>query len=281
MFPTLTSPTCAASCCSTFGPTTGPATPSSGAIPSPGADPQHRQLGSSPLVCPERNGMAGGVTHASGSSLPSLVEIRARCSKLSRQDPCNVRWRAARVGWKRCREGLMAGVRAFRPEDIRAIVRLRRKSFRLTEQSSDAGLAAYYQRIFFENPWRDEALPSLVYEDARGMQAGFLGVIPRPMRFGEQPIRAAVSTELMVDPAERGIAGLMLLRAFFGGPQDVSISDRANAPAREIFERLGGGTALWFSLYWVRVLCPFEYAAGRLGWRGIPTLTRPLCLLLD
>ena len=69
----------------------------------------------------------------------------------------------------------MAGVRAFRPEDITAIVRLRRKIFHLTEQPSDAGLAAYYHRIFFENPWRDDAFPSFVYEDARGVQAGFLG----------------------------------------------------------------------------------------------------------
>ncbi|PYP24321.1 MAG: hypothetical protein DMD55_14920 [Gemmatimonadetes bacterium] len=175
----------------------------------------------------------------------------------------------------------MAGVRAFRPEDITAIVRLRRKIFHLTEQPSDAGLAAYYHRIFFENPWRDDAFPSFVYEDARGVQAGFLGVIPRRMRLGDQAVRAAVSTELMVDPAERGIAGFMLLRAFFGGPQDVSISDRANPTAREILERLGGETTLWFSLYWVRVLCPFEYAAGRLGWRGFPTLTQPLCRLLD
>src|SRR5436309_11000119 len=40
----------------------------------------------------------------------------------------------------------------------------------------------------------------------------------RRMRLGDQAVRAAVSTELMVDPAERGIAGFMLLRAFFGDP---------------------------------------------------------------
>ena len=175
----------------------------------------------------------------------------------------------------------MAGVRAFRLEDIPAVVRLRRKIFHRTEQPNDERLGAYYQRIFFENPWRNESFPSFVYEDRRGVPAGFLGVIPRPMRLGAHCVQAAVSTEFMVDPAERGMTGVQLLRTFLGGPQDVSISDRANPPSRRLFEHLGGMTALWFSLYWERVLRPFEYAVGRLGWRGIPTLTRPLCRVLD
>jgi len=175
----------------------------------------------------------------------------------------------------------MAGVRAFRLEDIPAVVRLRRKIFHRTEQPNDERLGAYYQRIFFENPWRNESFPSFVYEDRRGVPAGFLGVIPRPMRLGAHCVQAAVSTEFMVDPAERGMTGVQLLRTFLGGPQDVSISDRANPPSRRLFEHLGGMTALWFSLYWERVLRPFEYAVGRLDWRGIPTLTRPLCRVLD
>src|SRR5436305_4764255 len=42
---------------------------------------------------------------------------------------------------------------------------------------------------------------------------------------------------------------------------------------------MGAATMLCFSLYWLRVVYPFGYAAGRLGWRGFPTITWHMCCL--
>src|SRR5438046_196924 len=44
-------------------------------------------------------------------------------------------------------------------------------------------MTAYFERIFFQNPWVDADLPSLVYEDETGRVGGFVGVVPRRMLF--------------------------------------------------------------------------------------------------
>lgn len=163
----------------------------------------------------------------------------------------------------------MGRVRVCRPDDIPAVVQLRRRAFRSTEHPSDDSLAAYYQRIFFENPWRDEAFPSLVCEGAHGRPVGFIGVVPRPMVFQGEPVRATVSTEFMVDPEERGLTGVDLLRTFLHGSQDLAVSDRANDAARALVEAFGGVTLLWYSLYWVRPLQPARWALGQLEGRGV------------
>ena len=179
----------------------------------------------------------------------------------------------------------MGRVRVCRPDDIPELVRLRHRVFRSTEQPSDESLAAYYQRIFFENPWRDEAFPSLVCEGAQGQPVGFMGVVPRPMLFQGEPVRATVSTEFMVDPEERGLAGVDLLRSFMQGSQDLVVSDRANDAARALIEAFGGVTLLWYSLYWVRPLRPAGYALEQLGWRGVARgvrlALRPAARLFD
>jgi hypothetical protein len=178
----------------------------------------------------------------------------------------------------------MGRIRAFRQDDLPEIVRMRRQIFRSTEQPSDASLAAYYQRVFFENPWRDDELPSLVYESPGGRLIGFFGVVPRPMVFHGQPIRAAVGTEFMVDPMERGAAGVHLLERYLQGPQDLSMADRANDSARSLWEGLGGVTALWYSLYWIRPLRSAGYAVCRLESRvprRLGLLLRPAAAVLD
>ncbi len=161
---------------------------------------------------------------------------------------------------------------------------MRRRIFRSTEQPCDASLAAYYERVLFENPWRDEDLPSLVYENVQGRPIGFLGVVPRPMLFQGEAVRAAVGTELMVDPEERGAVGIHLLQSYLQGPQDLSMADRANDAARALWEGLGGMTALWYSLYWARQLRPAGYVVCRLESRiprRLGLLLRPAADVLD
>jgi hypothetical protein len=175
-------------------------------------------------------------------------------------------------------------IRNLRPEDIPELVRLRRQVFHLTERPGDAALESYYERLFLSGPWRDDACPSLVYENAHGKPTGFIGVITRPMDFQGESLRAAVSTEFMVDPGVRGV-GVELLAAHLRRGQDLSIGDRATDRARLLFEALGSMTVLSHSLYWAHPLRPSRFAAYQLEWRGILRAVRvaawPVCTAFD
>ncbi|MGE5609154.1 MAG: GNAT family N-acetyltransferase, partial [Bacillota bacterium] len=105
-------------------------------------------------------------------------------------------------------------IRAFAREDVPEVARLWLRSFRHSDQTPSPDLQAYFDEVFFENPWYDPALPSLVYQNDRDQIIGFLGVMPRPMWFQDRLIRVAVATQLMVDPHHRGFAALELLRRF-------------------------------------------------------------------
>jgi hypothetical protein len=150
-------------------------------------------------------------------------------------------------------------LRPLRPDDLPDLVALRRRSFRSGERDDPVDLAAYCDRVFFRNPWQDAELPSLVYEDTRGRPVGFIGSIPRRMIFQDRPIRVVVATQLMVAPEARGLAGRNLVRALLSGPQDLTISDTANEPARRIWASLGAANALLYGFTWERVLRPMRH----------------------
>ncbi len=156
-------------------------------------------------------------------------------------------------------------LRRLRGEDLPDVVALRQQVFRFSERESPDRLAAYLERIFCRHPWPDEELPSLVYEDERGRVAGFLGVIPRPMCFQGEPVRAAVATQLMVAPERRGLVGRRLMRTFLTGPQDLSLSDTANETGRRLWESLGGSISVIHSLFWTRTLRPCRQLAARIA----------------
>src|SRR5262245_45432306 len=133
---------------------------------------------------------------------------------------------------------------------------------------SSAALPAYFEEIFFRNPWYDEAIPSLVYQERNGKIIGFLGVTPRQMLFLDRPVRVAVSFHFMVEPESRSsMAGVKLLKAFFAGPQDLSLTDGAGQVGRRVWEGVGGTTAWAYSLLWTRILRPARYAVDLLGRR--------------
>jgi hypothetical protein len=173
-----------------------------------------------------------------------------------------------------------SAVRPLRVGDIPQVVTLRRKAFRLSERPTDAGLGEAYERVFLHNPWYDDALPSLVYEDTAGRVRGFLGVMPRPMRFEGRAIRGAISTEFMVDPESGPSAGAQLLGTYLNGPQDLSISDRANDKARALFHSLGGSMVLWYSVYWARPLSAMGAVALEPLGRGVTRPVRDLMRIL-
>jgi hypothetical protein len=132
------------------------------------------------------------------------------------------------------------------------------------------GSASLLKRIFFESPWHDGSVTSLIYEDESGRVVGSLGIMPRPMKFRGGAIRAAVGHHFMVEPSRQGMrAGIELMRHFIRGPQDLAITAGSEF-SRRIWEFVGGSVSPLHSFSWTRSLRPAQYALALLKHRGIP-----------
>lgn len=176
-------------------------------------------------------------------------------------------------------------IRPFRHGDIPAVIEIRQQAFRHSVRTSTGDLASYFAHTFLDGPWTDPTLPSLVHLDDTGLVNGFVGVVPRRMRYEERTLRVVVPTQLMVRPGSPSGSGLRLVRAIFEGPQDLTISDVANDAARRLWERVGGHTSHLHSLQWTLPIRRVRYALGRLSrfplGRAVNYTLRPVCALLD
>jgi hypothetical protein len=143
----------------------------------------------------------------------------------------------------------------------------------------------YFREVFLDPIPANEEPPSLVYEDDEGVIVGFVGGIPRRMLFHGRPIRAVVTTQLMVDPQRRrALAAFDLLRTIFAGPQELTYCDGANDRSQRVWERSGGEVVRLYSLDWRRVLRPAGYVRQRVAKAGRGRLARaaaPLCSVVD
>jgi hypothetical protein len=148
-------------------------------------------------------------------------------------------------------------IRAFRREDIPAIVDLRARAFARSKREPEEE-ARTFEKVFFDNPWRDEEMSPLVYVGDHGRPIGFLGVVPRPATFRGEPVRMAVTSQFMVDPEARGVPAVELFREFFAGSQDLSYADFSSEVSRRLWMALGGETVPIASLSWSRPLAKTE-----------------------
>src|SRR5262249_20147415 len=183
----------------------------------------------------------------------------------------------------------MSSVRPFTKNDIPQVVKLFQKVFFNNGQTAppSSKLDAYFEEMFFHTPWTErgteEEIPSLVYETGGGAIVGFIGIITRRMLLHGRPIRAAASMHFMVEPGSRStLAGVQLLKTFFSGPQDLSLTDSAGVVGRNIWEGVGGATAVAYSINWMRLLRPSRYVLRFLARRNRPlrllaVALRPLC----
>jgi hypothetical protein len=158
----------------------------------------------------------------------------------------------------------VAHIAPFDSSHIPGVTRLHRAVFRPdvvpTPEDSDA-YERYLTGVFLTSPVSDPSLPSLVFQDDRGEVKGFIGVAARTVVTGSHRLRAAVSTQFVVDPSGApGLVAVRLAKAFLEGPQDLSIADSANDLGRGIWERLGGKTDRLLSLHWTRPLRPARLA---------------------
>ena len=172
-------------------------------------------------------------------------------------------------------------LREFTAQDAAAVAALYARTHPESSWPSDAACAAYFLEVLLHNPWRDPGLPSWVAEDGARI-AGFFGVLPRRMRFGERAVRVAVGCQLMVDPEHRrSFAALELMKRFFSGPQELSVADGANDASRRCWEACGGLASPLHTLHWVRLLRPARGLLQLAGGRALNLLGGPLAALAD
>jgi hypothetical protein len=190
----------------------------------------------------------------------------------------------------------MKQIRAFTRDDIPQVTDLHQLVFGVqgnhVQQSPATKLsqayADHFEEIFFRTPWYDVTLPSLVYQGPTGRILGFLGVMPRPMLFNGQLIKAALSSQFIVAPDTRFV-GALLLKAFFAGPQDLSLTDEANSISRKLWEKIGGTITMSYSVHWMRPLRPSRFAVSLLSsffneskpWSYLVSASAPICNLAD
>lgn len=177
----------------------------------------------------------------------------------------------------------MAHIRPCTPADIPQVADLFQTVFRKSRSPAPASLQAHLHDVFFSTPWHDPELPSLVYGTPSGTVEGFMGVIPLNMALRGKPIRAALGSSIMVrDPAGNPLAGAALLRAFFNGPQDLSMSDDANQISVAMWKKLGAQSIPLESMDWLRVLRPAGFALAMLAGRvHLARLASPICAAID
>ncbi|HYE93021.1 MAG TPA: hypothetical protein VEA38_18465 [Terriglobales bacterium] len=161
----------------------------------------------------------------------------------------------------------MTRVRPFRRDDIPAVLALR-TGIEESEHDGPQSLAAYFDELFFCNPWVDDQVSSLVCENGDRV-VGFLGVIPRPMTLKGARLRVAATTHFSAAPDAGPAVALQLLRTLFQGPQDISISDVASWKTRRLWEYFGGVTAYSSSVTWVRLLRPVRQALSTMARTGV------------
>jgi len=174
-------------------------------------------------------------------------------------------------------------VRPFSAEDAPEVANLFQRIFRHDRAPAPLGLASYLNDVFLAHPWFDSDLPSLIYVGPDGSIGGFLGVIPVRMSYGGQPLRAAVASSIMVseqlgDP----LAGARLLRTFFQGPQDLSVSETASDVTRRMWLSFGARILPTYSLEWLRILRPAALGISLVETRvPLAAILRPVARGVD
>jgi GNAT superfamily N-acetyltransferase len=181
----------------------------------------------------------------------------------------------------------MSAIRPLERQDLPQVASLFELVMGSGSFQAPPGLDAYLARVLLDHPWADPQIPSLVYEDPDGRIVGFIGSHVRRLRVDGEAVQAAYVGQLMSHPTvrDRGV-GALLLRRFLAGPQDVTLTDSAEAAElRPMWERLGGKASSLGSLTWVRFFRPFRFGGnylldrwGRPRWKP---LVRPMSSALD
>ncbi len=152
-------------------------------------------------------------------------------------------------------------IRPFQSEDIPAVAEIHREVFSLAKSMSPTMLdryRTYFEEVFLKPAAECQDLGSLVCEED-GQIVGFIGSAPRRMTMNGRPVMGRVSTQFVVHPRSRGIAGMKLLKTFLAGRQDFSIADESNSMARALWMSMGAATCALPSIIWNYPLRPVSF----------------------
>ncbi len=177
----------------------------------------------------------------------------------------------------------VSGIRACQSSDIPAVAVLFQKTFLNPRKRNPVDLGNYLNEIFLRHPWYDPEIPSWVYLDEEGRVSGFIGVMSMRMTYKGESVRAGIAGSLMVeDPARNPLVGARLVRRFLSGPQDISLSESANALSTKMWEQMGVRPIIGYSLDWLRILHPAGFGAAVLKRAFRPAfILRPLASAID
>ena len=149
--------------------------------------------------------------------------------------------------------------------------------------SPSPSLVHYIRSFYCDGAFRELDIPSLVHLADDGRLTGFVGVHCVPILWKGQRLRAAYCGSLMVENHSADpLAGAALLKAFLGGPQDLSVSETASPVAQAMWERLRGHVLVSHSLDWIRILRPagFTLAVAARKWPALGA-AKPLARAAD
>lgn len=163
----------------------------------------------------------------------------------------------------------MSSVRALERGDLAAVANLLVGAFKSSERLASQALVDYLGELFLDFPDRDPEINSLVHLDGDNRITGFIGAISQTMAYRGRTLRMAIANSFAVDKRSRDpMAAAHLLRGFLRGPQDLSLSDRANDTSLAMWRTLRGPTLPYYSLDWLRLLRPAGFATARLAERN-------------
>src|SRR5262245_25657477 len=177
----------------------------------------------------------------------------------------------------------MGTIRVCVPEDMPRVADLFQTIFRGSPGPAPSSLQQCLLELFFKAPWHDPEFPSLVYIASDDAIRGFIGVIPLRVSLRGKEIRAALGSSLMVENArDDPFAGVLLLKAFLNGPQELSMTDTAKPVVVSMWTKLGAQLLPLESMHWWRVLRPAGLALSILGDRiPLVNVARPICVAVD
>ena len=180
----------------------------------------------------------------------------------------------------------MTEIRPLKREDLDEVAHLYELVMREGAPTPPPFLVGFFEQTLLDHPWADPEISSLVCRTEGGELIGFLGSNTRRMRFDGQPIRMGCCAHLLTHPRarNRAVVGAQLVRTYFAGPQELTITDGATEAVRRMWEAVGGQTVHASCLTFVQPFRPWQLASGRLAERfgyGLDTVLGPISRGLD
>jgi GNAT superfamily N-acetyltransferase len=152
----------------------------------------------------------------------------------------------------------MAEMRPFQRADLPGVATLLKAN--LPPWTSEDQVPQSLADAYLDDPWHDEALPSLVATDEGAGVVGFIGAQVRRFRLDDWTVRGICISHLTVAPEQRGGAtGALLLRRLLTQGQDFTYSDTANDEVVRMWHTFGGHLDHARAFDWMAVLRPLTW----------------------